>query len=205
MKNKCHISCRELSQLQHIKIWEKTIGPTVSQIQRTYDKMKIWHLTFICITKMASMFDVFKVIWLSVNSICTRNLAIYDEWLWRYEWSSEITKWRLDDVMVGWSGWKGYCIHSSSGQRYCENLNMIWDIAHSFLRFWKKCPPIDILTRINEKLCIFANGNLTWWRSNESASNWNYLSIAHSPASTKYKIAITKYGSKIIDHADSCL
>ena len=23
MKNKCHISCRELSQLQHIKIWEK--------------------------------------------------------------------------------------------------------------------------------------------------------------------------------------
>ena len=23
MKNKCHIFCRELSQLQHIKIWEK--------------------------------------------------------------------------------------------------------------------------------------------------------------------------------------
>ena len=23
MKNKCHISCRELSQLQHVKIWEK--------------------------------------------------------------------------------------------------------------------------------------------------------------------------------------
>ena len=23
MKNKCHMSCRELSQLQHIKIWEK--------------------------------------------------------------------------------------------------------------------------------------------------------------------------------------
>ena len=53
---------------------------------------------------------------------------IYDEWLCRYEWWSEITKWRLDDVMVGWSGWKGYCIHSSSGQRYCENLKMI---AHS--------------------------------------------------------------------------
>ena len=50
---------------------------------------------------------------------------IYDEWLWRYEWWSEITKWRLDDVMVGWSDWKGYSIHSSSGQRYCENLNMI--------------------------------------------------------------------------------
>ena len=23
MKNKCHMPCRELSQLQHIKIWEK--------------------------------------------------------------------------------------------------------------------------------------------------------------------------------------
>ena len=56
---------------------------------------------------------------------------IYDEWLCRYEWWSEIPKWRLDDVMVGWSGWKGYCIHSSSGQRYCENLKMI---AHSV--FW---------------------------------------------------------------------
>ena len=54
--------------------------------------------------------------------------SIYDEWLCRYEWWSEITKWRLDDVMVGWSGWKGYCIHSSSGQRCCENLKMI---AHS--------------------------------------------------------------------------
>ena len=53
--------------------------------------------------------------------------SIYDEWLCRYEWWSEITKWRLDDVMVGWSGWKGYYIHSSSGQRYCENFKMIAD------------------------------------------------------------------------------
>ena len=29
--------------------------------------------------------------------------------------------------MVGWSGWKGYCIHSWSWQRYCENLEMIAD------------------------------------------------------------------------------
>ena len=52
---------------------------------------------------------------------------ISDKWLWRYEWWSEITKWHLDDVMVGWSGWKGVCIHSWSWQRYCENLEMIAD------------------------------------------------------------------------------
>ena len=71
----------------------------------------------------------FYVIWLSGHTPYAHEIwAIYDEWLWRYEWSCENTKWRLDDVMVGWSGWKGYCIHSSSGQRYCENLKMI---AHS--------------------------------------------------------------------------
>ena len=29
--------------------------------------------------------------------------SIYDEWLWRYEWKRENTKWRLADVMVEWS------------------------------------------------------------------------------------------------------
>ena len=61
---------------------------------------------------------------------------IYDEWLCRYEWWSEITKWRLDDVMVGWSDWKGYCINSSSGQIYGENMKMI---AHSVFEIsWTK-------------------------------------------------------------------
>ena len=60
--------------------------------------------------------------------MCIEFGLICDEWLCRYGWWSEITKWRLDDVMVGWSGWKGYCIHSASGQSYCENLKMI---AHS--------------------------------------------------------------------------
>ena len=34
------------------------------------------------------------------------------------------------DVMVGWSDWKDYLIHSSSGPRYCENLKMIADSVY---------------------------------------------------------------------------
>ena len=57
--------------------------------------------------------------------LCVQNLV--NLWwmvmkIWMMKWNH---KWRLDDVMVGWSDWKGYSIHSWSGQRYCENLNMI--------------------------------------------------------------------------------
>ena len=143
MKNKCHICCRELSQLQHIKIW--------AQLDQRFVRYK---------TKLDLTFDLhlhnqdgliwtwcFYVIWLSGHTPYAHEIwAIYDEWLWRYEWSCENTKWRLDDVMVGWSGWKGYCIHSSSGQRYCENWK--W-LLIPFLRYLKH----KIHTEREKKIC----------------------------------------------------
>ena len=83
MKNKCHISCRELSQLQHIKIW--------AQLDQRFVRYK---------TKLDLTFDLhlhnqdgliwtwcFYVIWLSGHTPYAHEIwAIYDEWLWRYEW-----------------------------------------------------------------------------------------------------------------------
>ena len=106
----------------------KMIAHSVFEISSTQNS---WDLTFdLHLHNQDGLISTwcFYVIWLSSHIPYAHEIwAIYDEWLWRYEWWSEITKWRLDDVMVGWSGWKGYCIHSSSGQRYCENLKKFWE------------------------------------------------------------------------------
>ena len=88
MKNKCHICCRELSQLQHIKIWAQWTNGLSDTNKIRFDLDLHLHNQDGLIWTWC-----FYVIWLSGHTPYAHEIwAIYDEWLWRYEWSCENTK-----------------------------------------------------------------------------------------------------------------
>ena len=95
MKNKCHISRRELSQLQHIKIWAQLDQRFVrykKKLDLTFD-LHLHNQDGLIMNLM------FYVIWLSGHySICTRNLG--NLWwmvmkIWMIMWKHKMApRWR---------------------------------------------------------------------------------------------------------------
>ena len=189
MKNNCHISCREFSQLQHIKIWAQLDGFSDTK------QNEIWPLTFICITKMASyQLDVFMWFdWLVTLHMHTK----FGQFMMiGYEDMNDHVKTQNGTWMTSW-------LSDHTEKRRCTipmMPNILWKFEHDCtVCFWDKW-----ITKFVEKLFVYFSyknnfslevichaDKLRWYASTEwienlttfPTSDWKLKttsSIAHS-------------------------